>query len=149
MHGDIMKNSKQRKTITEELTGTVTEIINQIKKLINKGNARRIIIRNKEGKILFQSQLTAGIAGTAAITAIAPIMSAISTFALLMNDVKIIVEKYPAEQGSGSDDEYEVEAEFIEIKDEEDEEEPSPGKDRPNKKDQTDKTVGRDNDPME
>ena len=128
-----MKNSKSHKTFTEEITGTISEIIKQVKKLIKKGNARRIIIQNKEGKVVFQSQLTAGIAGTAALTAVAPVISAISMFALFMNDIKIIVEKYPEEETGDSEDDYEVEAEFIEIR----EEEEGP------KREKTDKTVGK------
>lgn len=133
MSGEIMKNSKSHKTFTEEITGTISEIIKQVKKLIKKGNARRIIIQNKEGKVVFQSQLTAGIAGTAALTAVAPVISAISMFALFMNDIKIIVEKYPEEETGDSEDDYEVEAEFIEIR----EEEEGP------KREKTDKTVGK------
>lgn len=132
-----MKKSSQRKSFTEEITGTVSEIINQVKRLIKKGNARRILIRDKNGKILFQSQLTIGIAGTAAFTAIAPVISAISTFALFMNDIKVIVEKYPEEENAEDQDEYEVEADFIEIRDEEEEDYHS------SDKNPTDKTVGK------
>lgn len=132
-----MKTSKSKHTFTEEVKGTVSEIISQVKKLIKEGNARRIIIENKNGKVLFQSQLTVGLAGTAVLTAIAPIVAAISMFALFMNDIKIIVERYPEEE-NGANDEYEVEAEIIEI---EDEEKPqSESEDEP----KTEKTVGKD-----
>lgn len=118
-----MKTSKSTHTFTEEIKGTVSEIISQVKKLIKEGNARRIMIEDKNGKVLFQSQLTVGLAGTAVLTVIAPIVSAISMFALFMNDVKIIVERYPEEEnGAGKGDEYEVEAEVIEIRDEDEEE---------------------------
>lgn len=118
-----MKTSSEKKTFTEELKGTASEIIAQVKKLIKEGNARRLIIQNKDGKVLFQTQLTAGVAGTALVTAMAPVVSAIGMFALFLNDVKVIVEKYPDEEMEG--DEYEVDAEVIEVQDEEeDEEEP-------------------------
>lgn len=118
-----MKTSSEKKTFTEELKGTASEIIAQVKKLIKEGNARRLIIQNKDGKVLFQTQLTAGVAGTALVTAMAPVVSAIGMFALFLNDVKVIVEKYPEEEMEG--DEYEVDAEVIEVQDEEeDEEEP-------------------------
>lgn len=116
-----MKSPNSKQTFTEEIKGTATEIISQVKKLIKEGNARRIIIEDKKGKVLFQSQLTVGLAGTAVLTVIAPVVSAISMFALFMNDIKIIVERYPEEE-EGTGDEYEVEAEIIEIEDEEDEE---------------------------
>lgn len=132
-----MKTSGSKKTFTEELQGTASEIINQVKKLIKEGNARRLMIQDKKGKILFQTQLTAGIGGAALITAMAPIVSAISMFALFMNDVKIIVEKYPDEELG--EDEYEVEAEAEVIVDVEDEEEAETSEEE----EKTDKTVGK------
>jgi len=51
---------KEGKTIVEEVQGTLDEIISQVKRLIKEGNARRVIIKNKKGKTLFQSQLTIG-----------------------------------------------------------------------------------------
>ena len=130
-----MKKSKSSKTFSEEIQGTVSEIVSQLKKLIREGNARRVIIEDSDGKVLFQSQLTVGVAGTALMTVIAPIVSAISMFALMMNDIKIIVERYPDEEQPNSD-EYEVEAEVIEIRDEEDQPDAS-------KNSNTEKTVGK------
>jgi hypothetical protein len=140
MNNEIMKTSSSKKTFTEELKGTASEIINQVKKLIREGNARRLMIQDKKGKILFQTQLTAGIGGAALITAMAPIVSAISMFALFMNDVKIIVEKYPEDENG--QDEYEVEAEaevVVDIEDEEEENQETSS----DQKEKTDKTVGK------
>lgn len=154
MSSQIMKSSTSRKTITEEIKGTTSEIIRQVKKLIKEGNARRLIIKDKKGKILFQTQLTIGVAGTAVVTAMAPVISAISMFALFMNDIKIVVEKYPEEENAEDRDEYEVEAEYIEIRDEEDPEAEEEKKEtaaeekeennEPEEK--TDKTVGKKDD---
>lgn len=115
-----MKSStSEKKTFTEEIKGNVSEIIQQVRKLVKEGNARRIMIKDRNGKILFQSQLTVGLAGTAFVTAMAPVISAISMFVMFMNDVKIIVERYPDEENG--EDEYEVhaDAEVIEVEDEE------------------------------
>lgn len=130
-----MKTSDTRKTFTEEIKGTASEIIEQVKKLVKEGNARRIVIQNKKGKTLFQSQLTVGVGGIAIVTALAPVISAISMFVLFMNDVKVIVERYPGEEG----DEYEVEADVIEIRDEEEKASTKEEK----AKDKTEKTVGK------
>lgn len=133
-----MKTSEKRKTFFEELKGTTDEIINQIKRLIKKGNARQLMIINKKGKILFQTQLTAGLAGSTLLTFMAPIISALGMFALVMNDVKVVVEKYPDDQLD--EDEYEVEAEvIIEVEDEEEETTEDSQKDE-----KPDKTVGKD-----
>lgn len=151
MDTDIMKRSSSKKTFTQEIQGTVSQVIRQIKKLIKEGNARRLIVEDQKGKVLFQTQLTAGIAGTALITAMAPIISAISMFALFMNDVKIIVERYPEEETDSEKDEFEVEAEVIDVKDE-DEVEDKEAEDEKNergsasekKQAKTEKTVGKD-----
>jgi len=140
MEKEIMKTSDSKQTFTEELKGTASEIISQVKKIIKEGNARRLLIKDSNGKVLFQTQLTAGIAGTALITAMAPIVSAISMFALFMNDVKIIVEKYPDDEMG--EDEYEVEAEAEVIVDIEEEEE-SGQEEETEEKEKTDKTVGK------
>lgn len=136
MTKELMKTSESKKSFTEELTGSVSQVIRQIKNLIKEGNARRLMIQDKKGKVLFQTQLTAGIAGTALITAMAPIVSAISMFALFMNDVKIIVEKYPPEELG--EDEYEVEAdaEVIEVEDEEETDEEKTAEEPDTKKDE-------------
>lgn len=144
MKTHIMNNSNSQKTFKEELTGTVSEIINQVKKLIREGNARRVIIKDKTGKVLFQSQLTVGVGGAAVLTSIAPVISAIGMFVLFMSDVKVIVERHPEDETEENSDEYEVEAEFIEIRDE-DEAETSNTKEESKSEEKTDKTVGKNN----
>lgn len=136
LNTNSMNTSNSQKTFKEELTGTVSEIINQLKKLVKEGNARRILIKDRKGKVLFQSQLTVGVGGAALVTAIAPVVSAIGMFALFLNDVKIIVERYP-DENPGNKDEYEVDAEFIEIRDEDD-----ANSSTKKEKSETSKTVG-------
>ena len=139
MTKEIMNTTESKKSFTEELKGSASQVIQQIKKLIKEGNARRLIIKDKKGKVLFQTQLTVGVTGTALVTAMAPIVSAISMFALFMNDVKIIVEKYPPDESG--EDEYEVhtDAEVIEVEDEEEEEENETANESPD----AEKTVGK------
>ncbi|TVQ66127.1 MAG: DUF4342 domain-containing protein [Balneolaceae bacterium] len=116
---------KNQNTVFEEIQGTLEEIIGQIKRLIREGNARRVIVQGKNGRILFQSQLTMSAAGAAFFVFYAPVLSAIATIVLLANEVKVIVEKddIPEEELK---DEYEVDAEVIEIRDEDQNEEKSP-----------------------
>ncbi len=131
--GDIME--KTETPIMEEIRGTIDEIITQIKRLIREGNARRVIVKNSEGKILFQSQLTLGVAGTAFFVLYAPVFTAITTLVLYVSDVRVFVEK----EADENRDEYEVEAEVIEI----DEEEEKKEKEKKQEKDESDKTVGK------
>jgi hypothetical protein len=129
--------------IMEEIQGTVNEVLSQIKRLISEGNARRVVVKNKSGKVLFQSQLTLGLAGTAFFAMYAPILTAVSTLLLYVSDVRVFVEKEVDE----SADEYEVEAEIIEIDEETGDEaktkETKTKKSSSTGKKETDKTVGK------
>lgn len=119
-----MESSKQ--TLFEEVTGTVDEIIREVRKLIREGNARTLIIRNKEGRVLFQTHLTVGVAGTALFTVIAPFISALTMFVMFAKDVEVVVEKQKNgheenEENDDAHDSYEVEGEIIDIEEGEDE----------------------------
>jgi hypothetical protein len=110
----VMKDKNQN--ILHEIQGTAEEIIGQIKSLIKKGNAKRVIVKNKNGKILFQSQLTLGAAGATFFVIYAPVLSAITTLMLMASDVSVFVEADESET-----DEYEVQGNVIEIDEDEDE----------------------------
>jgi hypothetical protein len=120
---------KTEKTILEEIQGTVQEIISQIKELIRRGDAKRVIVKNKKGNVLLESRLTLGVAGAVVLAVYAPLFTAITTLILYASDVRVFVER----NVDDSTDEYEVDAEVIEIEDEEDSK----------KEDKTDKTVGK------
>lgn len=123
-----MTMEKTEKTILEEIQGTVQEIISQIKTLIRKGDAKRVIVKNKKGKVLLESRLTIGLAGTAVLAIYAPLFTAVTALVLYASDVRVFVER----DVTSDDDEYEVDAEVIEIRDEEEDSD-----------DKTDKTVGK------
>jgi len=120
---------KTEKTILEEIQGTVKEIISQIKELIRRGDAKRVIVKNKKGNVLLESRLTLGVAGAVVLAVYAPLFTAITTLILYVSDVRVFVERNVDE----SSDEYEVDAEVIEIDD--DDESENEGK--------SDKTVGK------
>lgn len=136
-------------TIYEEIQGGVNEVIKQIRNLIKEGSARKLIIKNKHGKTVFQTQLAFGVSGAALIAAMAPVISAIGMFAMFINDYQVIVER----EISSAEDEYSVDAEFIDIKDEEESEpekdktQASSEKEKQNKSAETEKkdekTVGK------
>lgn len=109
---------EKAKTIYQEIQGGVNEVIKQIRNLIKEGSARRLIIKDKEGEIKFQTQLAFGVGGAALVGAMAPVISAIGMFAMFINDYQIIVEREVNEE-----DDYSVDAEIIDIEDEDEEEE--------------------------
>lgn len=128
------------KHIYEEVQGGVNEVISKIREFIKEGSARRLIIKNKKGEVVFQTQLAMGVGGAALVGAMAPVISAIGMFAMFINDYQILVEREIDED----DDGFSVDAEVIEIT-EDDEEESSPKKPKAEEKEDEpeEKTVGK------
>jgi len=81
-----MSNEKFR---TEEFRVNGEELIAKVKKLVNEGNIRRITIKNKEGKTVFEIPLTFGVVGAL----IAPQLAAIGAIAALVTEATVVVEK--------------------------------------------------------
>lgn len=79
----------EEKFRTEEFRVDGEELIARIKNLVKEGNIRRIIIKNKEGKIVFEIPLTFGVVGVL----IAPQLAAIGAIAALLTEATVIVEK--------------------------------------------------------
>ena len=65
------------------------ELLGKIKNLVKEGNIRRIIIKNKEGKVVFEIPLTLGVVGAL----IAPQLAAIGAIAALLTEATVVVEK--------------------------------------------------------
>ena len=87
---DIMNNMVQKKQTTEEsFTIKGDRLIEKVKSLIKEGNVRRIIIKDKAGKILAEFPLTFGVVGIA----IAPVLGAIGAIAALVAECTITVER--------------------------------------------------------
>ena len=129
------------KRVYEEIQGGVNEVISSIRELIKEGSARKLIIKNKEGEVVFQTQLAFGVGGAALVGAMAPVISAIGMFAMFINDYQILVEK----EVDADDDDYSVDAEVIEITEDDDEgeEENTEEAKAEEKEEKEEKTVGK------
>ena len=73
----------------EELKISGEDITEKIKEIIKEGNARRIIIKNEDGKSVAEFPLTVGAVGAL----IAPILAAVGAIAALLTKCTIVVEK--------------------------------------------------------
>jgi Domain of unknown function (DUF4342) len=74
---------------TEEFHVNGEELIAKIKDLIHQGNIRRIIIKDKNGKVLIEFPLTFGVVGAVLV----PTLAAVGAIAALIGEATIIVEK--------------------------------------------------------
>jgi hypothetical protein len=74
---------------TEEFQIRGEELLGKIKELIHEGNVRRVIIKDKEGKVLMEFPLTFGVVGVI----LAPTLAAVGAAAALVTDATLVVEK--------------------------------------------------------
>ena len=79
----------EEKFRTEEFRVNGEELIAKIKNLIKEGNIRRVIIKDKEGKTVFEIPLTFGVVGAL----IAPQLAAVGAIAALLTEATVVVEK--------------------------------------------------------
>ena len=76
------------RTIWERIGGTGEQLLAQLKRLVDEGNVRRIVVK-QGGKTIAEFPLTAGVIGAV----IAPVAAAIGALSALIADCTIEVEK--------------------------------------------------------
>lgn len=74
---------------TEEFKVNGEQLLAKIKQLVHEGNIRRIIIKDKDGKVLIEFPLTLGVVGLVLV----PTLAAVGTIAALVTEATILVEK--------------------------------------------------------
>ena len=72
----------------EKVEGTTDQILAQIRKLIDEGNIRRVVVKH-QGRIVAEFPLTVGVVGTV----IAPLAAAIGALTAVLAECTIEVEK--------------------------------------------------------
>lgn len=77
------------KTTKEEFKVSGDALLGKVKELINEGNVRRIIIKNKDDKQLIELPLTIGVVGAV----LAPVLAAVGAIAALVTECSIVVER--------------------------------------------------------
>ncbi|HEY7497170.1 MAG TPA: DUF4342 domain-containing protein [Vicinamibacterales bacterium] len=76
------------RTWREKIEGTTEQILAQIKRLIDEGNIRRVVVK-QQGRVIAEFPLTVGVVGTV----IAPLAAAIGALTAVIADCSIEVEK--------------------------------------------------------
>ncbi len=79
----------------EEIEVAGNQLVDLVKRLVNEGNVRRLIIRNSKGRILVEIPLSAGVAVGGVATFIAPILVALGAMAAMIASFKVEVIRKP------------------------------------------------------
>jgi hypothetical protein len=82
-------DKKQGERWTEEFVVAGEELLTTVKRLVREANVRRIVIKNKEKRILIEIPLVLGVAGIAFL----PVYASLALAGALMADCTIAVER--------------------------------------------------------
>jgi hypothetical protein len=85
------------RTWREKIEGTSEQILAQIKRLIDEGNVRRVVVK-QQGRVIAEFPLTVGVVGTV----IAPVAAAIGALTAILTDCSIEVEKSAPEPAAAT-----------------------------------------------
>jgi hypothetical protein len=79
------------RTWREKIEGTTDQILAQIRRLIDEGNVRRVLVK-QHGRVIAEFPLTVGVVGTV----IAPLAAALGALTAVLAECSIEVEKTTA-----------------------------------------------------
>ena len=80
---------KKERTWSEEIEVAANEVVDKVKELIQQGNVRRIIIRERDGDVVLEVPLTVGAVAGSVVVLFAPVLAAVGAMAALITKVKI------------------------------------------------------------
>jgi hypothetical protein len=83
------------RTWWEKIEGTTDQILGQLRKLVEEGNVRRVVVKQR-GKTIAEFPLTIGVVGAV----LAPVAAAIGALTALVAECTIEVEKAAADSAS-------------------------------------------------
>ena len=83
------ENGSEESSKTEEFVVKGEDVLETVKKLAHEAGVRRIVVKNKNGKILIEIPIVLGVAGIALL----PAWSALALIAALVTECSIVVEK--------------------------------------------------------
>jgi hypothetical protein len=74
---------------TEEYKVNSEDLMAKIKAIIREGNARKVTLKDKDGKEILSFPLTVGVVGVA----LAPVFAAVATIMALATECTIVIER--------------------------------------------------------
>jgi hypothetical protein len=89
------------KTWSERIEIAGNELVDRVKKLVEEGNVRRVIIRTPNDDFRLEIPLTAGVAVGGALTVLAPVLAALGALAALVAQVNLEIVRSEDQEGDG------------------------------------------------
>jgi hypothetical protein len=83
------KSKKTSKPKVEKFEVKGEELLAKVKQLINEGNAKEVINKDKKGRVLIKVPLTVGVVGAV----LAPWLAAVGAIAALVSECTVVVKK--------------------------------------------------------
>ena len=84
-----MEEEEQERITTEEFKVKGEELVESIKKLVQEAGVRRIVIQQKDGRVLVEIPMVIGLAGILLL----PTYSALALIAALVTECSILVDR--------------------------------------------------------
>lgn len=81
------------KVTVEEFKISGDSLVAHIKALIQRGNIRRIIIKNEEGQALIEIPLTVGVIGGTLGAALFPVVAAVGVIGAMVAHITVVIER--------------------------------------------------------
>ena len=88
-----LKQGPKKKVTVEEFKISGDALVSQIKALIQRGNIRRIIIKNEEGHPLIEIPLTVGVIGGTIGAALFPVVAAVGVIGAMVAHLTVVIER--------------------------------------------------------
>ncbi|MEO0887217.1 MAG: DUF4342 domain-containing protein [Cyanobacteria bacterium J06648_10] len=96
-HADS-KTASQENITVEEFKISGDALASQIKGLIQRGNIRRIIIKNEEDHTLIEIPLTVGVIGGTIGAALFPVVAAVGVIGAMVAHLTVVIERQKSDE---------------------------------------------------
>lgn len=88
-----MSESNAAKRFTERVEVAGDQLVSKVNELVKEGNAKRVVIRDHDGKELLSLPLNIGVAAGGLVTLAAPGLAALGALAALVAKVTLEIER--------------------------------------------------------
>lgn len=93
---------RSQTTWTQEVDIAGSDLVDTVRKLVQEGNVRRLIIKNPEGDSLLEIPLTAGVAIGGALVVLTPVLAALGALAALLARVRLVIIREQSDEDEES-----------------------------------------------